>query len=44
MQPNLQALNAIADDLDVPILLLHQLKATYGSDAVIAQFVHSAVK
>lgn len=28
----LQALNALADDLDVPVILLCQLKASYGSE------------
>ena len=32
MHDNLQALNALADDLDVAVLLLCQLKASYGSE------------
>lgn len=32
MNDNLQALNAVADDLDVAIILLCQLRANYGSE------------
>jgi len=32
MHDNLQLLNAVADDLGIPILLICQLKASYGAD------------
>jgi replicative DNA helicase len=33
MNEDLRALNAIADDLDVPVILIAQLKASYGSES-----------